>query len=209
MSKILVFGSTGQAGSRIVKEALERGHEVTGFERNKSEEAKSYNVVIGDVLNFEGLKALVGNFDVVISALGPAHGHEATLFRMTEKIVEAAKLAKVRLIVVGGAGSLEVAKGVMLMDTEGFHPDWKPITKAHYDVLTLLRNSEGLDWLSISPAALFMPGEKVGQYKIGRDAFMTDDEGNSSISMEDYAVAVIDEVANRAFSKERISLIRG
>lgn len=209
MSKILVFGSTGQAGSRIVKEALDRGHEVTGFERGKSEEAKAYNVVNGDVLNFEGLSDLVKNFDVVISALGPAHGHEATLLSMTEKIVEAAKAAKVRLVVVGGAGSLEVAPNVMLMETEGFHPDWKPIAKAHFDVLTLLRNSNDLDWLSVSPAALFMPGEKVGSYKIGKDAFMTDEAGNSTISMEDYAVAVIDEVENKAFSKERISLIRG
>jgi hypothetical protein len=100
-----------------------------------------------------------------------------------------------RLIVVGGAGSLEVAPGVQLVDTPSFPPGWMAIALAHRDVLPILKESD-LDWTCFSPAALIEPGQRTGRFRLGGTRLVADDHGESRISVEDYAVALVDELEN-------------
>ena len=110
-----------------------------------------------------------------------------------------------RLVVVGGAGSLEVAPGVQLVDTPEFPAAWKGIALAHRDALAVYRGA-ALDWTYISPAALIGPGERTGQYRTGTDQLLTDKEGESRISVEDFAVAFVDEIENQRFARQRMTV---
>jgi putative NADH-flavin reductase len=124
----------------------------------------------------------------------------------TEKLVAALKLAGVqRLLMVGGAGSLEVAPGVQLIDSGYLPEEWKPIALAHRTALEILRNSD-LDWTSVCPAAYFEPGQRTGAYRLGKDNLVANEKGESRISMEDYAIAMVDELEKHAHSKQRFSV---
>ena len=110
-----------------------------------------------------------------------------------------------RLIVVGGAGSLEVSPGVQLLETPEFPSAWKGVALAHRDALDAYRKS-GLNWTYVSPAALIEPGRRTGQYRIGTDQLLKDEKGDSRISMEDYANAVVDEIEKPRFSRQRFTV---
>ncbi|KZE81193.1 3-beta hydroxysteroid dehydrogenase [Paenibacillus elgii] len=207
--KIALVGATGTIGQRILEEALSRGHQVTAIVRDPARVTKqneNLKAVAGDVFNADSLAAAAAGHDIVISAYGPAHGQEEKLAQAAQALVDAAKKAGVsRLLTVGGAGSLEVAPGVQLVDTPEFPAEWKGIALAHRDALEVYRRSE-LDWTNLSPAALIQPGEKTGQYRTEENRLVTDAEGNSRISAEDYAVAMLDEAERPRFSRKRFTV---
>ncbi|GIM46601.1 hypothetical protein DNHGIG_21500 [Collibacillus ludicampi] len=207
--KIALIGATGTIGQRILQEALERGHQVTAIVRDPARLAiKHPNLqsVIGDIFNEESIAAAAAGHEAVISAYGPAHGQEQTLIDAVKSLVSGVQRAGVRrVLAVGGAGSLEVAPGVQLVDTPEFPSAWKSIALAHRDALEVYRTCD-LDWTCLCPAALIEPGEKTGKYRIGTDQLVVNENGESRISAEDYAVAMIDELENPRFVRKRFTV---
>jgi hypothetical protein len=110
-----------------------------------------------------------------------------------------------RFIMVGGAGSLEVAHGLRLVDTPNFPAEWKPIALAHADALEVLKTSD-LEWTSVSPAAVVQPGERTGKFRLGKDTLLTDSKGDSKISTGDFAAALVDEVEKPRHIRQRFTV---
>lgn len=207
--KIALIGANGTVGQRILQEALTRGHEVAAIVRDSSSIAQTHEklvVVTGDLSAQGSISKAVVGYDVVISAYGPRHGQEAEMQAVAQGLVAAVQQAGVkRLLVVGGAGSLEVAPGLQLVDAPSFPEAWKPIAQAHGEALAVYRKAE-LDWTYFSPAAMFQPGERTGSFRLGTDQLVVDEKGDSIISTEDYAIAMVDEVENPRFIRKRFTI---
>lgn len=207
--KIALIGASGTVGQRILKEALTRGHQVVAIVRDSSriiQEDGNLRVVSGDLLDGESIGKAVAGYDVVISAYGPSHGAEDTMKTVTQELIDAVKQAGVqRLLIVGGAGSLEVAPGLKLVNAPNFPEAWKSIALAHDEALETYRKAD-LDWTYFSPAAMFQPGERTGTFRIGTDQLVVDEKGESRISTEDYAIAMLDEVENPRFIRKRFTI---
>jgi putative NADH-flavin reductase len=209
--KIALIGATGYIGSKLLDEAASRGHDVTALvSRPENVPAlPGVQAVRVDVQDGTALAAHLAGLDAVISAFSghaqqDVHGYYV---RGIGQVIAAAKAARVpRLLVVGGAGSLEVAPGVQLVDTPAFPAQWKATAEGARDALNLLRAEQGLDWTMLSPAAHLEPGTRTGIFRLGADSLLTDAEGNSRISVEDYAVAMIDELERPAHSRTRFSV---
>lgn len=200
--KIAVIGATGNVGSRIVPELLNRGHHVTAIVRSPEKVPARANLVAkkGDVFDLEGLSKLLQGHDVVISSV---HYTDSD----PEKLIAAVKAAPVgRYIVVGGAGSLEVAPGLKLYDAPGFPEEYKTEAKKGGAFLVRLRQEQTLDWTFISPSAFFVPGERTGKFRLGTDQLLTAADGKSSVSFEDYAVALADELEKPAHTRQRFTV---
>jgi putative NADH-flavin reductase len=202
--KIVLFGATGHVGQRIVAEALSRGHEVVGVVRDPSR-AQSPDprvpLVQGDATDAASVAAAARGADAVVSSVSPrpgTTGQAPLLVDVARALVAGVREAGVkRLVVVGGAGSLEVAPGVALLDTPGFPDAYKAEAEEGRASLNVYRDeAEGLDWTFLSPAIVIQPGERTGRYRTTGDALLTDESGNSLISYEDYAVALLDELEN-------------
>ena len=199
--KIALVGATGNAGSRILAELSRRGHEVTAIVRNPEKVPPQANITArkGDVHDQGRLSELLVGHDVAVSAV---HFTQSDPY----KLMGAARNSGVkRYLVVGGAGSLEVAPGVRLVDTPDFPSAYKAEALAGADFLDLLRQERELDWTFISPSALFVPGERTGRFRFGKDQLLSNDQG-SSISFEDYAVALVDEVEKPVHSRQRFTV---
>ena len=207
--KISLIGANGTVGLRILQEALVRGHEVVAIVRNAAginQEHKNLTVVTGDLGDKESISRAVAGTDVVISAYGPKHGQEETMKAVTEGLVAAIKQAGIkRLLVVGGAGSLEVAPGLQLVNAPSFPEAWRPIGLAHGEALAVYRKAD-LDWTYFSPAAMFQPGQRTGKFRLGTEQLVVDEKGDSAISTEDYAIAMLDEVENPRFIRKRFTI---
>jgi uncharacterized protein len=208
--RIALFGITGNIGSRIAKEALDRGHSVAAVVRGARKPAledPNLQVVPGDVLDPASVAAAVKGTGAVISAVGPRNFERSSfLAEAARSLIAGLKQAGVmRLLIVGGAGSLEVAPGVQLVDTPDFPKEWKGVALAHRDAWELIRSEKELDWTYIAPAAFIEPGVRTGRYRTGGDKLVADAQGNSRISIEDYAVAVIDELEHPKHVKQRMS----
>lgn len=205
---ITLFGATGNAGSRILKELLTRGHQVRAVVREPAKLPAQPGLTVqkGDLADVAQIVEAVQGTEAVISAYGPGLSSPAGLVGATERLVAGLRQAGVpRLLMVGGAGSLEVAPGVQLVDS-GYLPDqWKPIALAHRDALEVLRSSD-LDWTSVCPAAYFEPGQRTGVFRLGKDNLVADGKGESRISMEDYAIALVDELETHAHPRQRMSV---
>jgi putative NADH-flavin reductase len=208
--KIALIGAAGNIGKRIASEALSRGHEVTAVVRDpKKIEDRRLMVATADVTDPPSLIKAVAGHDAVISAVGPSHGGLATLPAYAARaLVQALPKAGVRrLIVVGGAGSLEVEPGLQLVDAPDFPAAWRPAALSHRDALKIFRDAGGaLDWTYVSPAALIEPGPRTGKYRTGGDQLLVDEKGRSRISTEDFAVALLDELENPKNVKRRITV---
>jgi uncharacterized protein len=203
---IALVGATGNAGSRVLAELIRRRHSVTAIVRDATRvptldgvEAKS-----GDASDEKGLAALLKGHDAVISAL---------LFATSDagKLIWAAKASGVpRYLVVGGAGSLELALGkrplgLKLVDAPNFPEANKQEAMAGAVFLERLRDETELDWTYLSPSAMFVPGERTGTFRLGTDLLLSNEHG-SSISFEDYAVALVDELEKPAHSRKRFTV---
>jgi putative NADH-flavin reductase len=204
--RIALIGSTGMIGSRIAAEARSRGHEVTGITRSGTDGA--VKVDAGDAAS---IAAAVQGHDAVVTAVAPPRdGSDAKepMLEYTRGILAGVRSAGVRrLVLVGGASSLEAAPGVRLFDTPGFPDVAKNEAGAGIAQLELIRaEADDLDWTYVSPAAIIQPGERTGTFRVGGDQLMTDAEGNSKISAEDYAIALVDELEKSQAIRRRISV---
>lgn len=208
-----VFGATGVIGSRVVAEAVARGHRVSAFTRDASRAGEDTGAVqwhVADVLDPKSVDAAIEGVDVVVSAINAASDfHEAVdnadvLPRAADALLAALEhhLAT-RLIVVGGAGSLEVAPGLQFCDMEGMADnlpnslgaprEYIKVILAHRDALNRYRTSNR-NWTYVSPSsALVLPGERTGRFRIGGNQLLVMADGRSNISAEDLAMAIIDE----------------
>lgn len=200
--KIATAGASGRAGSEITKELSRRGHGVTAIARNPEKIAGLPNVTPtkGDVLDQAGLTKLWSGHDVAISSVH-------FLASDPHKLIGAAKDSKVgRYLVVGGAGSLEVAPGVTLVTTPGFPAEYKAEAEAGSAFLDLLRQEKDLNWTFISPSALFIEGERTAKFRLGTDQLLADANGKSWISFADYAIALADEIERPAHLRQRFTV---
>lgn len=209
--KIILFGASGHIGSAIADELLSRGHEVTAVTRTGAGDDKpGLTVKPGDATDPAAVADLVAGHDAVASAVGPKIGvddDEQILLGTAKSMVEALPKAGVRrLVVLGGAGSLEVAPGLKVIDKPDFPAMWKANAQAQTKVLELLRTVDELDWTFISPAALIEPGERTGVFRVGGDTLLVGPDGKSRISIPDYAVAFADELEQGTAIRRRISV---
>lgn len=208
---IALYGASGMIGQRILRESLQRGHSVTAIMRDPaklSEQHPNLKAVAGNILDPQSVANTVAGHDAVINATAPSHGQVETILEATRSLISALPQAGVkRLLTVGGAGSLEVAPGVQLADTPAIPEAWKPLVLAHRDALHTYRSeADALDWTYFSPSAMIQPGERTGTFRLGGDQLIRDDNGNSAISAEDYAIAVLDEIENPKHIKQRFTI---
>jgi putative NADH-flavin reductase len=200
--KIAVIGASGRAGSRITAELLSRGHAVTAVVRHpdKLGPRPGLTAVRGDVHDADGLPGLLAGHDAVVSSVH---------FLATDapKLIAAVKASGApRYLVVGGAGSLEVAPGVALVTTPDFPPQYRAEAEKGLAFLELLRREPVLDWTFLSPAALFTDGERTGRFRLGTDQLLVGSDGRSWISFEDFAVALADEIERPAHRRRRFTV---
>ncbi|GLX15750.1 3-beta hydroxysteroid dehydrogenase [Pseudomonas straminea] len=200
--KVVILGISGRVGSRLSHELLQRGHQVIGIARDVSNVPAQSGLTLAsaDVADVERLVPLLKGHDAVVSTTRFV-GSDAS------SLIAAVKAAGVpRLLVVGGAGSLEVAPGVALIDTPQFPAAYKEEASAGRDFLNVLRGEQALDWTFLSPSALFEPGQRTGRFRLGSDSLLVDADGNSAISMEDYAIALVDELEQAKHSRKRFTV---
>lgn len=201
MAHIALLGATGQVGSRILRELSSRGHSVTAIARHPEAIPSLVNVTAkaGDVKDLAALTNVLKGHDAVISAIKFVDSDAHTL-------INAVKAAGVkRYLVVGGAGSLEVAPGKRLIDLPDFPEAYRSEATKGAEFLDVLRQETALDWTFLSPSAEFVPGERTGVFRLGGDQLLSTDAG-SRISFEDYAIAIVDEIEQPAHSRQRFTV---
>lgn len=208
---IALIGASGYVGSAILHEALWRGHHVTAVVRNSAKlvPQAGLTTATADALDTGALASVLAGHTAVISAFsGHAQAQVRDYYvRGLQSIIAAVKQAQVpRLLVVGGAGSLDVAPGVQLVDTPHFPSPWKQTAEGARDALQLLRAERELDWTMLSPSALLERGLRTGKFRLGMDQLLVDAAGESYISLEDYAVAMIDELERPMHSRQRFTV---
>ncbi|MEC1623568.1 NAD(P)-dependent oxidoreductase [Bacillus mojavensis] len=208
--KIGIIGASGKAGSLILKEAKERGHEVTAIVRNASKVQEQDTAILEkDVfeLTAEDLKP----FDALVNAFGAAPGQEHLHVEAGRTLISLLKDAKhTRLFVVGGAGSLFVdeAKTTRLMDTPEFPKAYLPTASNQGENLIDLQKADSISWTFLSPAAFFdAAGKRTGSYQKGKDNVIVNAKGDSYISYADFAIAVLDELEHPSHKNERFTVV--
>ncbi|MDO6736779.1 NAD(P)-dependent oxidoreductase [Wenyingzhuangia sp. 2_MG-2023] len=207
--KITIVGAGGNIGQRIVKEAASRNYSLKLITSKSKDFFGTENAELQavDIFNTDALAESFKGSDVVISAYAPPHSDTSKLMEASKSLVAAAKKANVRLIAVGGAGSLKVSETLQLVDAPNFPEEYKPVALAHRGVLEQIYNKEReLNWTNVSPSAYIFEGERTNNFKIGEDNLIVNDKGESSISMEDFAVGIINEVEEAKFSKKRFTI---
>jgi putative NADH-flavin reductase len=214
MKNISLIGASGFIGLAILKEALERGLKVTAVVRNTGKITithKNLRVIAGDIMHEDTVTTLVTGADAVISSYNPGWTnpdiYEDTLSGYRSIISGVKKAGVKRLLVVGGAGSLFVTPGIKLMDTgvlpEAIMPGVKGLAEVYYNLLV---PEKELDWVFFSPAGNIAPGERTGKFRLGDDNLITDATGESKISVEDYAMAMIDELIIATQHRKRMTI---
>jgi len=212
MKDIILIGGSGFVGSAILEEALNRGHKVTALVRNPEKiQVKNENLTVlaVDATDVEALSKVVAGKDAVISAYNPGWGNPRLYEELLEnypKIIEGVKKAGVqRLLVVGGAGVLYVQPGMRLMDSGTLPAELMPAVKGEGELfLNVLSKDNDIDWVYFAPPANLGnmgKGIRTGKYRLGTDTLLVDEKGDSFISVEDYAVAMIDELEQEAHHK--------
>jgi len=210
--KIIVFGARGEVGSRVVSEALSRDHDVTAVVRSPAHlkgQPAMLETVAADVSDTDAVASLLAGFDLAVSAIRPPDGKEGDLVPLTESILKAAARANVRVLIVGGAASLLVPDRNLhsVLTAPGFLPDEVvPIARASYAQFELCAADSHADWTYIAPPAMLLPGERTGRYRVGENALLIDEDGNSGISMEDFSVALIDEAETPRHRQARFTV---
>lgn len=212
MKSIVLIGSNGMIGQRILMEALSRGHRLTAVMRDTSrtgEQRANLDYRTGDIFNADSVAAAAVSHDVVVSAYGPGKGDPNLVVKAAHSLIDAlTRVEPIRLIVVSGAGSLEVKPGLQLVDAPDFPAAWKAIALAHREALDVYRKAgfAEFDWTAVCPSAVIEPGKRTGHYRTGTDQLLVNDNGKSSISAEDFAVAILDEIENPKFDGKRFTV---
>lgn len=214
MANVLLIGATGFVGSAVLNELASRGHKVTAVVRNIEKLAKNdlVNAVKEDVANVDAIAKLAEGKDAIISAYNPGWTNPDIATLITEnypKILEAAKKSGVeRLLIVGGAGTLFCAPGLRVVDSGAIPAEIMGGVRPLGDFyLNTLMNENDIDWVFFSPAGVFdQEGKKTGNYRLGKDDLIVDAEGNSHISVQDYADAMVNELEKPSHHKERFTI---
>jgi uncharacterized protein len=199
--KVALIGATGNVGSRILAELSNRNHRVTAIVRHPEKVPSLPNVEAkrGDLFDESALSTLLAGHDAVVSSVRFASSDP-------RKLIEAVRASGVtRYIVVGGAASLEVAPGVKLIDSPSFPNEYKPEAAAGIAFRELLNEDCGVNWTFICPSAMFVPGQRTGQFRLGKDQLLSNAQG-SCISFEDFAVALVDELETGAHPRQRFTV---
>lgn len=199
---VALVGGTGKVGSKILAELLSRGHKVKVITRHPEQvtSAPSVSAAAGDITAPDALAAQLRGQDAIISA-APFIPNTSAL------LLDAVRKSGVRrYIAVGGAGSLEVAPGKLLKDSEGIPKEWMPTILEGTALLNALRTDQQLDWTFFSPAALIGPGERTGKFRLGLDQLVTAADGSSKISYDDYAIALVDELERPQHVRQRFTI---
>ena len=214
MKNVVLIGASGFVGTAILNELLKSGHKVTAIVRDPAKVTTSnpnLKVVQADVTDTDVLIEASKGKDAVISAYNPGwknpNIYEETL-KNYPLIVDSVKKAGVeRLLIVGGAGTLFYAPGKMVMDADDVPAKLLPGIKSLGEFyLNTLRKENDIDWIFLSPAANMTPGERTGKFRFGKDDLVVDVNGDSNISVEDYAVAMVDELEQKHHHKERFTI---
>lgn len=211
---VLLIGATGFVGTAILNELVNRGHRVTAVVRDVEKLAgkKGIEAVKADVADVDAIAKLAEGKDAIISSYNPGWANPDIARLTTEnypKIVEAAKKSGVkRLLIVGGAGTLFCAPGLRVVDSGAIPEEIMGAVRALGDFyLNSLMNEQDIDWVFFSPAGTFdAEGKRTGKFRLGKDDLIVDAEGNSHISVEDYAFAMIDELEKEKHHKERFTI---
>ena len=209
--RIALIGASGFIGRAILEEALSRGHEVTALVRDPSRltHARNLETKAIDVFDTQALTRVLESHDAVISAFS-GHAHSNVLedyLRGIRSIIRATKAAGIpRLLVVGGAGSLEVAPGVQVLDTPDFPEQYRATAEAARRALHILQDEESLNWTMLSPSALIEPGARTGHFRLGTNQLLVDASGQSHITTGDYAMAMIDELEAPKHERRRFTV---
>ncbi len=208
--KVILFGASGALGARIAIEAMTRGHSVTAVTRDPAKIPAKFprlTVAAGDAADIATVARLASGHDAAVSALAPPKDDAKILLALIKSVIEGVRQSGVkRLLVVGGAGTLEVAPGRRLMDQSDYADALKPIAQAHAEVLDAMRRARDLDWTVICPAANLGPGERTGKYRTADDRLVADAQRQSRISAEDFAAAMLDEIEKPAHSRRRFAV---
>jgi putative NADH-flavin reductase len=200
--RVSLIGATGNAGSRILAELVQGGHQVTAIVRHPERVPQLDGVVAisGDANHSDALAATLACHDVVVSSVHFLDGQ-------ADKLIGAVRKAGVlRYVVVGGAGSLDNGNGVKLIDAGGVPEPYQAESRAGCAFLDRLRATEDLDWTFLSPSAQFVAGERTGVFRLGTDTVLRDASGRSWITYEDYAVALVDEIEQPRHSRRRFTV---
>ncbi len=209
---IALIGATGFVGKAVLEELLNRGHQVRALQRDVAKLAARPGLEARavDVLGGDDVAAALSGVDAVVSAFNAGWANPKLhddFLRGSDAIATAAREAGVRLIVVGGAGSLFIAPGQQLVDSPAFPAEWKQGALAAREALNRLRaDQSGLDWTFVSPAMHLAPGQRTGRFRLGRDEPVFDAKGESHISVEDLAAAIVNELEAPQFRRRRFTL---
>ncbi|AHG02288.1 epimerase (plasmid) [Halostagnicola larsenii XH-48] len=196
---VLLLGASGRIGQRIAAELLERGHEVTGVSRSGDVpgiDDTDCKAVAGDATDADEIAALAEGHDAVASALGPSEDETADILsEMAAAVIKGLRQTSVdRLVWTGGAGGLNVEPNTMLIETDDFPDEFEPVSRAAIDAFEIIREADDLEWTYVAPAAQIEPGERTGEYRSAEGELVATADGESYISMEDFAVAFVDEL---------------
>ncbi|SFL47385.1 NAD(P)-dependent oxidoreductase [Salibacterium qingdaonense] len=203
-----IIGATGKSGDLILKEAQQRGHDVTAIIRSRSKLEHDVPVIEKDLFNLT--QEDLSGFDVVVNAFGTTPDQGQPHIDAADVLTNALQGTSTRLFVVGGAASLYVDEGktTQVIDTPDFPDAIKPMAGGMAEALSKLQNAQHLNWTFLSPAVEFdAEGARTGTYQVGKDHMITNSEGNSYISYADYAIAVLDELENKEHENERYTVI--
>lgn len=207
--KLILFGPTGMIGSRILNEALSRAHTVTAVTRDPSRFPVSHEnltVVAGNALDPASVVSVVNGHDAVLSAIGTSGSLVEVIVDAAHSLIEGLSQAGIRrLVVVGGAGVLEIEPGVQFVDSPNFYAPYRPLALVHREAYTLYKASK-LDWTFVCPAAEIAPGERTGQFQVQADRLLMNEQGESRISAEDFAIAFMHEVEAPQYLHHRLAV---
>ena len=209
--KLVILGATGFVGTALVSEALQRDHQVTAVARHPDKLAAQPGLRLhaADLGDAATVAAAVAGHDAVLSAYNPGWGDPEIydkMVRVSQTILDGVRRSGVkRLLVVGGAGSLEVAPGLQLLDTPQFPAEYKDGARGAREALNQLRGETELDWSFLSPPALLDPGARSGRYRLGSEQLLMDGEQPARISVADLAVAVLDEIEQPRHLRRRFT----
>ncbi|ADE04243.1 MULTISPECIES: NAD(P)-dependent oxidoreductase [Haloferax] len=208
---VLLLGASGRIGTRIANELLNRGHAVTGVSRSGEIDGvddPDFSAVAGDATDADQIARLAAGHDAVASALGPSDDESPeVLVEMLDAVVDGMRRASVdRLVWTGGAGILNVGPDTRLIDSPEFPEEWKPVASAAIEAYGLLEDADDLEWTYVAPAAFIEPGERTGEFRTARGELVADEDGESRISMEDFAIAFADELESGDAVHEQLAV---